>query len=705
MSWLSNLAEVYDLQSQYPSQSLAYRDIKLEPLSHVTKKCDIEITLDSCGNYVSARMLDFNESVTLVPATPEAGFRRNSVVSRGITEELLYLVSDLESQLSVLDVTAMNKGQANLYKQLQKAYTKSQKAYGSYISLMESWHNFEPNQNLGVVLQYIKGGTLLLDLKAEGILQVDSNGDIIPMILKTSSSKKVKKVKGVPLGIYDRKKALHKIMCRFTIIDDKGEIACKTYDCAELRDSWLKYMAYLEKTHNSKDICYISGESETIARLHPKTLRCGADEAVLISSNDETIRTYRGRFTTAQEACAISSTLSAKAHTALRWLIARQGYTCSNKPCNSIDANSRVYLIWGKGIETINRIDTSNFGGFSKITIPEFSFLDTEQQYAERIYTLLEGHKQTLSVKDNISVMILDSATKGRMAVLYYNEFSVEEFLNKLKKWYESCSWLMDYFIKVADEDSKPQWKKYSCFGTPSLLDIVYTVYGPSAFEASKSKQTANLYTLLHSCVLGEAQLPPYVVNAAIRRVINRSSYLFDKRKGNNDDIQDTNDTDKDERNRESDWHKGLAVTCALYKKFNEEEQYTMALDESRNTRDYLFGRVLAVIENIEDWALRLKQETRATNAQRYFAQYSMHPVSTLRILENKLSPYLMYLGPKANSRRMLMSEIINKIADIDGFLSTAPLSGEFLLGYHQQKYALKQVFAKNKDTDSEVNK
>ena len=41
-----------------------------------------------------------------------------------------------------------------------------------------------------------------------------------------------------------------------------------------------------------------------------------------------------------------------------------------------------------------------------------------------------------------------------------------------------------------------------------------------------------------------------------------------------------------------------------------------MALDEGRRTRSYLFGRLLAVAENIESFALDQTNETRDTSAE-----------------------------------------------------------------------------------------
>jgi CRISPR-associated protein Csd1 len=52
------------------------------------------------------------------------------------------------------------------------------------------------------------------------------------------------------------------------------------------------------------------------------------------------------------------------------------------------------------------------------------------------------------------------------------------------------------------------------------------------------------------------------------------------------------------------EWNKTLSVACALYKKQHEKEGYHLALEENRTDRSYLFGRLLAVADQIERWAL-----------------------------------------------------------------------------------------------------
>ena len=62
------------------------------------------------------------------------------------------------------------------------------------------------------------------------------------------------------------------------------------------------------------------------AEILPDKIRHSGDDAKLISSNDKSGFTYRGRFIDAEQTFSVSFEASQKAHNALRWLIGKQGF-------------------------------------------------------------------------------------------------------------------------------------------------------------------------------------------------------------------------------------------------------------------------------------------------------------------------------------------------------------------------------------------
>ena len=59
-----------------------------------------------------------------------------------------------------------------------------------------------------------------------------------------------------------------------------------------------------------------------------------------------------------------------------------------------------------------------------------------------------------------------------------------------------------------------------------------------------------------------------------------------------------------------------------------------MALDRERSSRDYLYGRLLALADGLESHALRVAKESRQTNAERLMHRFSQRPYTTWRTIE-----------------------------------------------------------------------
>ena len=117
-----------------------------------------------------------------------------------------------------------------------------------------------------------------------------------------------------------------------------------------------------------------------------------------------------------------------------------------------------------------------------------------------------------------------------------------------------------------------------------------------------------------------------------------------------------------------------------------------MTLEADRTSRDYLFGRMLALAESIEGFALREANEGRATNAVRLMQRFADRPFSTWRPLELQLTPYKIRLRNRAPGFLLNRARMMDKVLaafDPVNFQSDAPLSAEFLLGYHCQRNVL----------------
>ena len=119
-----------------------------------------------------------------------------------------------------------------------------------------------------------------------------------------------------------------------------------------------------------------------------------------------------------------------------------------------------------------------------------------------------------------------------------------------------------------------------------------------------------------------------------------------------------------------------------------------MALEEERKTRDYLYGRLLAVGEQVESMALYYAKEKRDTTAARLMQRFADRPFSTWKLIENALVPYKARINSKAPGLLAGYKELLDEIHALfvsDDYSSDNKLSGEYLLGYHCQRKWLRE--------------
>jgi len=125
-----------------------------------------------------------------------------------------------------------------------------------------------------------------------------------------------------------------------------------------------------------------------------------------------------------------------------------------------------------------------------------------------------------------------------------------------------------------------------------------------------------------------------------------------------------------------------------------------MALDETRNTRDYLFGRLLAIADVLEERTLSEAEKKRPTNATRYMQQFSQRPFSTWKQIHDLLTPYLMRLGDQASYYKWLFTQVNCQFVPED-FTSNKPLTGEYLLSFYCQR---QKMWEKKEKPESEIS-
>jgi CRISPR-associated protein Csd1 len=412
-----------------------------------------------------------------------------------------------------------------------------------------------------------------------------------------------------------------------------------------LFDAFTAY--YLHNHRGETMLCMVSGKETTAADQHPKGIIPINGNAKLISANDSSGFTYRGRFNEEWQAASIGYEASQKAHNALRWLAQEQHVTMGG----------RTFLCWNPQGKTIVPAHLP----FMPPPKPIFKPSD----YKKTLREALMGKKAELELTDGVVVAAFDAATTGRLSLTYYNELLGHDFLQRLHDWDTSCCW--------------PHWK----FGitTPLLYHIVNCAFGTQRGEKLETDERILRQQMqrIITCRVDKAAMSADIVKALVSRASNPQAY--------DNHI----------------WENILFTACAVIRKYRMDkfkEEWNMALEPEKNDRSYQFGRLLAVMEKVERDTYG-SSEDREPNAIRLQSVFCQRPMATAGALEKQLDrAYFPRLKPGSRIwYKNLLGQIMAAISAFPQDAWNKPLTETYLMGYYLQRNAL---YTKNNDNDME---
>ncbi len=155
MAWLKTLAETYDVYSQLAGAEKNDQAVLL-PISHSTFNAQIEVTIDEEGNFRNAGKLEKGgDVVTVIPVTEDSAARSSGIAPHPLCDKLCYIAGD--------------------YTQ----YTGEDKesCFEIYMKQLREWvRSDETHPMVRAVCEYLEKGTLIRDLVASGVLELDENG-------------------------------------------------------------------------------------------------------------------------------------------------------------------------------------------------------------------------------------------------------------------------------------------------------------------------------------------------------------------------------------------------------------------------------------------------------------------------------------------------------------------------------------------------
>lgn len=649
MSWLEKCYETYENCQQeigiqkFQAEGDKRSYVPLLPVAHTTQLVNIEVELDQNGDFQDARLLAKDEQTTIIPCTEESSARTSGIVPHPLVDKLQYIAADYP------------------------AYGGAKKSgWNLYHTQLQDWCSSPyADAKVCAVLRFLEKGCLVASLVKKHILFLDENGK---MPTKWTGNKDEKPKILETLASADQTESF----VRFRV----GGI-----DLAQDEAVRESFIHYYEMKQQRVDYCTVQGKQMAVSTLSPYKIRNPGDRAKLISSNDSTNYTYRGRFVTAEQALSIGYETTQKAHSALRWLISKQG--CSN--------GDQTVVVWGTKGEPIPDItaDSMDLGddfaaAFAQLGQPQLPPA-TESEYAERFNKAIQGYGKALDEKANTVVMILDSATQGRLSIRYYRELAGSELMKNITDWHRNFAWKLNYRSapESAEPGQKPKWKRVSFWGAPSPADIAKAAYG----EKADKKIIQQTVERLVPCITEGKYLPRDLMLSAVHRAtagIGLEPWEYQKTCGI-----------------------ACALICGYYHR-NKKEDFVMTdgkyVDETIDDRSYLFGRILACAEQIERRVQSQTGETRPTNAERLRLVFVQRPAKTTALLQQKLTPYLNRMranGVSRDKRYSTLQELVGRLGAEK--YTNKPLNELYLLGYACQMMDFREENAAyNKNTAEE---
>lgn len=634
MSWLPECAAVYDKIGKDAGTKV--NGVLLLPLFHSTQNAQIEVNVSTEGEFAFATIIDKANQVTMIPVTEDSAARSSGVEPHPLFDKLIYTAGDF-------------------VKYANKIKNNTPNYYIEYMEKLKQWVESEyTNDKLKAVYKYLSKGTLATDLINNELLILDGE--------KFDTKCKINNIHQEDVFI------------RFSVVNfETGEIV-NLWDDKDISD---KYISYCSNSDSESELCYVTGEKVPVTYKHMAGIRYPGDKSKLISSNDKTGFTYRGLFSTKEEAYAVGRIVSQKAHLALKWL---------SQSCGTTFGTAK-YIIWQKSLEkvidcfgTVKSENTKLENTDIKTDSDGVSYAETLSSYKQILRYVMKGYRQNLNFNSDIIIMVLDAATQGRMSINMYQELKSSEFYDNVNRWFSQTVWHWCYF--------DGQKKLVHCVQTPSLYNIIKyacgvekdSLIGQPTVEVDE-KVLQRFVQAIFPCIALGKPLPANVLKQIFTRASNPQFY-----------------------SNKNNWDRVVDVCCALYRKYYIDKkgvELNMKLDRDCDDRSYLYGRLAAVAEKIETDTYD-SDEKRAPNALRYMNVLMTSPFKTWRHIEMKISPYMTKLASKKYGSYTYYGKELQEIYvnfKKGEFELVKPLDAMFFMGYYGEKDEL-YTSSKNKEEE-----
>ncbi len=652
MSLESDLIETYDTVSGHEPEGID----KIAPVAHhyFSIRQAIDITINQNGEFIDAEVNAKLTGKTLLAVTEESASRTSSaaaVTPHALNDNLMFMTS-----------------------QHGTGSNSENRSYDAFMSQLSGWAEKEDTPvSVKAVYRYLKYHDPIDDMLEHGKLPAEKDGQV------------------------DISKYM-KYTVRWKVVGNSADAVEQTWlDPAVLR-SWTVYYLKCRETIGTSDLDAMTGVYCDVERVHPKPINAyGNSKLISTATKEDSTLHFKGeRFNQADQILQVSYLSSQKIHNALSWLVSTQGISISKSslPWETSKDKPKFIVCWEPHFDPtyyeedncLNEIFASILKGDIKNEIPK-NIKDDEVPYQ----SLRDSFQKKLYMQSDdpisrhkVSIFMIDRSGDGRLSPVLYRSFTAEDFFHRIDRWQHECCW---FFYDVHTGKTVMQ--------STSLFNIARCAFGVEReneqgipyLDVNEDVFKNTISVLLRS-VLDSRMLP----GSFIQHITSQAS-APERFAGN-------------KAHKWRNWNLILRTACAVIHQSHMEKDFRkgekdLELDRDNTDRSYLFGRLLAVADRVENHALyrksrindaadsEAKDSQRDTNAMRLWSAYAAHPYTCFANLRKCIAPYLSALP--CTSRKFYedeMQEIVTKL-DLHDRRLNHPLDPEYLIGFYQERASL----------------
>lgn len=671
MSWETELIHYYDKMKDFAGtyeQDKNGYSFAMLPIRHGAVKAVLEATIGLDGTFLDINAVPEEDAFTITGVTEDSASRSNNLSPHFLCDTLEYVAGDITKHFT--RVSSGGKDNTGITEQKVKIFQKQ---------LNDVADSQDTTDSLKAINCYIQKGCLIQDILSSG------NQEIIDMLGQ------------------DGNKFHYDLSVRFRVAGAKTE---ETWKDKELFKLWINYCG--EQDLKEKQIISIfSNQQQALSRKTATGVLRNDDASKLFSSNakgDTFDYTFQGRFHNPEDIIRIGRVDDSKIYSGLKYLLKTAGRNLEDFYLVTWDSMCQKQDRWmfdGKAflergavqkaeITEVRDVDfKTHFDDWKasaeneeKKSLSETAvFTFEKQEFISSMRKAISDERNLSETGEEKKVYILGmrknypGQTKGRIAVVEFDELMQSEYLKNYMKWQTEGAWAQMKPVEGGFE---------YYYGIPSVHDMAILLFGEErngilSLRRGKGPNMAlsTFYQKITSCILCGAPIPRQYVDLVLRRAQNP---IIFKKRYNHERI--------------------VRLACSfIAKQYMTGDMEMLNVDE--NDRNYLFGRLLAVADRAERRTYdKINDKNRRTNAEKLMPHFATQPANVWMELSRRLEPYYTKLKvPEKLFYKNLIDEIMTSF--LPGDFSNKNLLPVYLLGYSDQRTKLKEYRKADKAADN----